>query len=180
MAGEKVLDGKHYIVEIDTDTPVTEVMGLSYRPVLCEVSSSFGISTEEIGISNGCSLGWANSLPGQSSWDMSGEWQAINPLTGEPDAVTMTEVAQLAAGKRRFWIRRRLADGRAGAEIHREGVVWIRNYQDTASAEDPFTFTAEFTGIREPVIRGGFVGILHDAHDVPITVDDNYIVVNKS
>lgn len=154
MAGEKVLDGKHYIVEIDTDTPVTGEKGLNYRPVLCEVSSNFTIGTEEIGISSGASVGWANSLPGQSTWDMSGEWQAIDPLTGEPDAVTMNEVAQLAAGKHRFWIRRRLADGRPGAEVYREGVVWIRGYTDTASAEDPFTFTAEFKGIREPVIRG--------------------------
>lgn len=177
MAGEKTLNGKDYIVEIDTDTPITAASGQNYRPVVCEVSSTFNISTENRAVSNACGSGWGNSVAGLSSWGMSGEWQAINPQTGDPDAASVNEMVNLAATKRTFWIRRKLIDGKTGTEILREGIVRIQNYEEVAGAEDPYTFSAEFVGVLAPRTAGGLVGILADTTGDPITIDDNFIIV---
>lgn len=177
MAGEKTINGKDYIMEIDTETPLSAAGGLAYRPMVCEVSSTFSITTEEQAVSNGCNGGWANSVPTTSAFSFSGEWQAINPQSGDPDAASMNEIALLAANKRQFWVRRKLVDGKTGVEIYREGRVWINQYEDTATTEDPFTFSADFVGKGEPIISGGLVGILYDSMGEPITKGDNLITV---
>ena len=68
-----VLNGKDYILEIDEVTAITAPRGsnASYKPILCEVSSTFGIATDEQSVSNKCGGGWANSNPGDSSFTFS-------------------------------------------------------------------------------------------------------------
>lgn len=179
MASEDILYGKDYLMEIDTDTPITAERGLAYRAIVCEVSSNFNIQTEEIEISNGCDIGWSASVPKLSGFSFSGEWQAINPLTAEPDVASMNEVIGLAASRQQFWARRKLVDGNTGVEVYREGRVWISRYEDTATSEDPFTFTADFVGVGKPITSAGYtyIGVLHDSQDNLITKDDNLIIV---
>lgn len=152
MAGEITLSGKDYILEIDTTTPITAARGAAYNPILCEVSSDFNIETDEQAITNKCNNGWGSSNPGNSTFSFSGEFQAIDPTTGDPDAASIDIVAGLAATKQKFWIRRVLKSGLTGTPIYREGVVWISSYTETAGTEDPFTFTADFNGVGEPVL----------------------------
>lgn len=152
MAGEIALSGKDYILYVDTTTPITAARGAVYVPILCEVSSDFNIETDEQTVSNKCNGGWSNSNPNTSSFSFSGEFQAIDPTTGDPSALSMNQVANLAATRQKFWLKRALKDDVTGVEIVREGVVWINSYTDTASAEDPFTFTADFTGVGEPLL----------------------------
>lgn len=152
MAGEITLSGKDYIIEIDTVTAITATRGAAYEPILCEVSSDFNIETDEQTVTNKCNDGWGSSNPNNSSFSFSGEFQAIDPSTGDPAAASMNTIAQLAASREKFWIRRVLKDGLTGTPIHREGVVWISSYTDTAGTEDPFTFTADFTGVGQPIL----------------------------
>lgn len=152
MAGEQTLSGKDYILQIDTVTAVTAAKGVTYRPILCEVSSDFNIETDEQTVSNKCNGGWTSSTPNNSSFSFSGEFQAINPTTGEPSAASMNTIAQLAASRKKFWLKRSVKDVATGVEIIREGVVWISSYTDTAGTEDPFTFTADFTGVGQPLL----------------------------
>lgn len=152
MAGEITLSGKDYIIEIDADTSITATRGAAYEPILCEVSSDFNIETDEQTVTNKCNDGWGSSNPNNSSFSFSGEFQAIDPSTGDPAAASMNTIAQLAASRQKFWIRRVLKSGLAGTPIHREGVVWISSYTDTAGTEDPFTFTADFTGVGQPIL----------------------------
>lgn len=180
MAGEQTLSGRDYILEIDITTPISEPKGLDYRPLLCEVVSSFGISTSDIAISNSCTGRWDTRIPNKSGFTFSGEWQAIDPSTGDPDAYTMNMIAYLAASRTMFWARRKLKGGAMGVEIYREGVVWINNYEDSAGADDPFTFTADFIGVGAPTLDGGYgvIGLLADSRKVPIvTGDDAFILV---
>lgn len=152
MAGEVTLSGKDYILEIDTVTAISAARGAAYNPILCEVSSDFNIETDEQSVSNKCNGGWSNSNPNISSFSFSGEFQAIDPDTADPSAVSMNQIANLAATRQKFWLRRSLQDPATGVQVVREGVVWISSYTDTASTEDPFTFTADFTGVGEPLL----------------------------
>lgn len=177
MAGEITLNGKDYIIEIDTETPITAASGAAYRPVVCEISSVFSIQTSELNVSSGDIWDWNESIPDKGAWAMAGEWQAINPTTGDPDAASLADIVDLAISKTKFWIRRKLKDGLTGAEIYREGVVWINNYEETATTEDPMTFSADFTGTGKPKATQSIIGVLTDYKEDPITVDDNYIIV---
>lgn len=148
-----VLNGKDYILEIDDTTSITSTRGSDYDPVLCEVSSDFGITTAEQAVSNKCNGGWANSNPGESSFSFSGEFQAIDPSSADPSAVSLAKMANLALTKKKFWLRRTLASGVVGGvPVVREGVVYISNYNETTNTDDPFTFTADFVGIGTPLI----------------------------
>lgn len=152
MAGEITLSGRDYLTEIDTTTPITAPRGLAYNPILCEVSSDFGIETDEQTVTNKCNGGWGSSNPGNSTFSFSGEYQAIDPESAEPSAVSMNTIANLAATKQKFWIRRVLGAGNEGTPIHREGVVYISSYSDSAGTEDPFTFTITTVGVGEPIL----------------------------
>lgn len=152
MAGELTLSGMNYVLHIDTTTPVSSARGAVYKPILCEVSSDFNIETDEQSVTNKCNAGWGNSNPNRSTFSFSGEFQAIDPTTGGPSPVSMNEIAALAASRQKFWLKRQLKTGAAGTVIVREGVVWISSYSDSASAEEPFTFTAEFTGVGQPIL----------------------------
>ena len=154
MAGEQTLPGMNYVLHIDQTTAVTAARGVAaqYKPILCEVSSDFNIETDEQTSVNKCNGGWANPAPNNSSFSFSGEFQAIDPLTGQPSPVSMNEIAALAASRKKFWLKRSIKDGATGAVVVREGVVWISSYSDTASAEEPFTFTVEFTGVGAPLL----------------------------
>lgn len=152
MAGEITLSGKDYITYVDTTTAITAPRGLAYEPILCEVSSDFGIETDEQTITNKCNGGWSNSNPGNSSFNFSGEYQAIDPATGDPSALSMNEIAILASTRQKFWIKRALKDEITGVVVHREGVVWINSYSDSSTSEDPFTFTVDFTGVGQPLL----------------------------
>lgn len=156
MAGEQVLNGRDYILEIDVDTPVDASRGQSYKPLVCEVASTFSINTSDIAISNSCTGAWESRIPNKSGFTFSGQWQAINPMSGDPDAYSMGKIVQLAHSRTLFWARRKLKTGAIGAEVYREGVVWINRYEDEASTEEPFVFSADFVGVGEPVIYAGY------------------------
>lgn len=180
MAGEQILNGRDYVLEIDIDTPIDADKGLAYRPIVCEVSSSFGISTTDIAISNSCTGRWSSRIPNKSEFSFSGEWQAINPLTGDPDAHSLNMVAFLAGSRRMFWARRKLKTGALGTEVYREGVVWINRFEDVAAAEEPFVFSADFIGLGAPNIDAGYdvIGLLADSRRAPVvTGSDEFIVV---
>lgn len=152
MAGEIVLSGRDYILQIDTETPIGAARGAAYQPILCEVSSDFNIETDEQTVTNKCNGGWGSSNPNNSTFSFSGEFQAIDPATGDPSAASMNEIAMLAASRQKFWLKRSLKDASTGVEVVREGLVWISSYSDSAAAEEPFTFTADFTGVGEPIL----------------------------
>lgn len=155
MAGESLLNGKDYVLQIDTVTPVTADSGTpaNYRTVACEVSHDFNIEKTTNQVSNKCGGGWNRSTFGNKNWGFSGEWQAVDPATGDPSAATLNEMASLAASDTEFWMRRGLFDPLSGKFLPvREGVVKYTNHAETSGTEDPFTFTGEFEGQGEPIL----------------------------
>ena len=155
MAGESILAGKDYVLQIDTETPVTSESGTpgSYRTIACEVSHDFNIEKTTNQVSNKCGGGWNRSTFGNKGWGFSGEWQAVDPSTAEPSAASLNEMAGLAASDTEFWARRGLFDPGSGKFLpEREGVVKYTNHTETSGTEDPFTFTGEFEGQGEPIL----------------------------
>lgn len=152
---EQLLNGKDYVLQIDTVTPVTAAAGTpaNYETLACEVNHEFGIEKETNQASNKCGGGWGRSTFGRKTWSFSGEWQAIDPNSAAPSQASLDVVAGLAANDQEFWVRRGLIDPSSGAFIpYREGVVKLTSYNESAGTDDPFTFTATFEGQDSPIL----------------------------
>lgn len=155
MAGESLLNGKDYVLQIDTTTPSTSSSGTdgNYHTIACEVSHDFSIEKETNQVSNKCGGGWNRSTFGNKSWTFSYEGQAVDPDTLDPSQVSLDEIAALAAADQEVWVRRARIDGNTGAYIpYREGLVKVTSFSETAGTTDPFTFTADFEGQGEPIL----------------------------
>lgn len=156
MAGESLLNGKDFVLQIDTVTPVTADAGTeaNYKTIACEVSHEFSIEKETTQVSNKCTRGWGSTTFGDKSWSMSYEGQAVDPETLEPSEVSLTEIAKLAAQDKEFWVRRAHIDGTTGEYVpYREGVVKAVSFNETSNTTDPLTFTVEFEGKGEPILE---------------------------
>lgn len=152
---EELLNGKDYVLQIDTVTATTANAGTpaSYETIACEVSHDFNIEKETNQASNKCGGGWARSTFGNKNWNFSGEWQAVDPTNGSPSSASLNVIAGLAAADQEFWVRRGLIDTTSGKFLpEREGVVKLTSYTETAGTDDPFTFSATFEGQGEPIL----------------------------
>lgn len=148
---QETLNGNEYIVFIDSTTAITAAQGAAYEALMCMVSNGFSISVDAQDVSNKCNDGFGNSSPGTGSWEMSGDGHAIDEATGEPSATSYQSIAQLALDKTKFWAKIAHVDG-VGGIIHREGVVWISSYEETAGTDEPYSFSFTFTGVGKPLL----------------------------
>lgn len=144
--------GTGYIIEIDTVTALTASRGTeaNYIPVSCLTSNGFTGSTAAQSTANKCDGGFETSLPGMSSWGMSGEGVATSLLESEEATrANFQSIALLWKEKKTFWARWSDALG----NFVREGKVWISAYDETAPNNEAYTFTATFTGTGEPLLE---------------------------
>lgn len=145
MAIEK-LNGNDYIVLIDTETSTTAETGADYSPVMCMSSNGFNGTTESIEVSDKCNDGFADSLPGNSSWEITGTGNAIDESL-EPSAESYQVLAELWKAKTIFWMKIANKPGDVtNAPIIREGIGYISSYSETADTDTPYTFDFTFTG----------------------------------
>lgn len=147
MAVEK-LNGNDYILLIDTTTPITSEAGAAYDPVMCMSSNGISITIEGIEVSDKCNDGWAGSLPGNGSWEITGTGNAIDE-TLEPSAASYQTLFELAVSKQRFWMKLANKPANTNTAIIREGIGYISSYSETADTDTPYTFDLTFTGIGE-------------------------------
>lgn len=148
MAVEK-LSGNDYIILIDTTTPITEPAGLAYDPVMCMSSNGISITIEGIDVSDKCNDGWAGSLPGNGSWEITGTGNAIDE-TLEPSAASYQTLFELAVAKTRFWMKMANKPANTNTPIIREGIGWLSAYSETADTDTPYAFDFTFTGVGIP------------------------------
>lgn len=147
----EVLNGKDYVIFIDTVTAISAATGTlaNYKAVMCEVSSSFSGTTDAQEVSNKCNGGFSNSNPGTKSWEFSGEAQAIDD-EANPSPISMNAIAELWKSGQKFWAKQAALDPSGNGMVFTEGVVWISSYERTAGNEDAFSFSYTFTGVGEP------------------------------
>lgn len=152
MANE--LNGKDYILQIDDITPTTASSGAdaNYKTIGCEVSHSETIEKTLNQTSNKCGGGWTNDTFGDKSWNLSGEYQAIDE-DADPSQESYTFMRNLAASDKRVWARRGLIDTGSGAFLPEiEGVVIVQNFNGTFNNNEPVTFSVEMPGQGEPIL----------------------------
>lgn len=149
-----LLSGKSYILWIDTETALTESSGsdANYRPIVCGISNGFGMDIESISTRNKDDGGYDQSEAGYLSWNFDMDGFAIGVKTSDRKA-NFQEIAELAKAKKAFWIKQEDVE----QTITREGKARITSYRETADLETPYSFTASFIGIGEPLISSNII-----------------------
>lgn len=143
------LIGTDYILEIDTETPVatnTRGTDADYRMIACLTTNGLEVAVASQDVTNKCSNGTTQSVPGLLSWSFSGDGQAVSlTLSEEATKANFQELLSLAVAKTTFFARMTNPTN----SLVREGLVYISAYNETAGNAEPYTFTATFTGSGE-------------------------------
>lgn len=150
---QETLSGKDYIVFFDTTTAITEPSGTAanYEPLMCMVTNGLSLNRDSIEITNKCNDGWGNSNPGNGSWEITGDGHAIDEA-GTPSATSYQTIAELALAGTKFWAKIADVDTTGESIIHREGVVWVSSYEETAGTDEPYSFSFTLTGVGQPLL----------------------------
>jgi len=139
--------GTTYALEVDDTTAVatnTRGTDANYKLLACLTSNGVEFTVAEQDTSNKCDGGNATSIPGLSSWTMSGDGQAVTLETGEATTrINYQKIIELATTKEIFFLR--LTD--PTNTVVREGKVFITSYSETAPNADAYTFTVSFKGV---------------------------------
>ena len=149
---QETLNGKDYIVFVDTTTATTADAGAAYEAVMCMVTNGFSMTRDSVEVSNKCNDGWGNSNPGTGSWEITGDGHAIDEA-GTPSQTSYQTLAELAKSGDKFWAKIADVDTTGTSIIHREGVVWISSYDETAGTDEPYSFSFTFQGVGEPLLE---------------------------
>lgn len=150
------LNGSAYILLIDTVTPLTSSRGTfsNYRPVACGISNGFNMDIEGISTRNKTDGGYDNSQSGYLSWGFDMDGFAIGLKNADKLLkANFNEIAELAKSKRIFFLKWEDAE----TSVTREGKVRISSYKETASLEEPYSFTVSFVGIGEPYLSENII-----------------------
>lgn len=141
------LDGNDYIVFIDTVTDPSQTVNTStnYRPVICMQTNGIGGTTDTIDVSDKCGNGYADPIPGGSSWEITGTGNAVDEAMN-PSKASYQELFTLWKNKEAFWMKIANKPDGNGTPIIREGVGMITSFTETADTDNPYTFDFTFTG----------------------------------
>lgn len=139
------LNGNDYIIFVDDTTPITSSAGAAYEPLMCMSSNGFSGTTDAIDIADKCNDGFADSTPGNSSWEITGTGNAIDE-TLESSAASYQKLFELWQAKKVFWMKLANKAGNTNTAIIREGIGYFSSYSETADTDTPYTFDFTFTG----------------------------------
>lgn len=149
MAHEVIL-GQTVILQIDTESPITDAAGdpAEYRTVACGVSKGVNMGSADVPTTSDCSEDYEESLTGTLNWSFDFDGQAVPDV--DADQANYDELFGLALAKTRFWAR--IID--PTNEIYREGVVRIPTFTEKGTRDQPYTFTANFKGTGSLLLSG--------------------------
>lgn len=152
MATEQFIDGVRELLYIDTVTPLTAdlddvIFPGNFELVGCLTSNGFSGTTGTIDTTSKCSGKFTTSLPGDISWSISAEGNAIDL----PDAASGVDISNNALFKlwksaTTFWAM--LTDVNTLAT--RYGLAYISAYDDSSPRAAAKTFSITLTGVGEP------------------------------
>lgn len=142
------MNGKDFLIYIDETTAITAALGTeaNYKLVASLKSNGFSGSINSIDTTTKDTEGWADSIPGDGSFEISGEGNAISIGAGVTDKVNFAKLSNLWLNKTSFWAKIANADD----GIVREGVVYISSWSESFNNNESFTFSATFTGRGKP------------------------------
>jgi TP901-1 family phage major tail protein len=144
MANRTYIDGKDvvlFIKRINATVPET-----TFNTIACLDSNDFSGSVEKKVVNNKCTGGWEDGIAGNGTWS----------ITGSGQAITDTEAAevnyQILAD---IWIKKEVVEikmANADGSYYRAGEALVTDFSETASTDEPLSFTITFNGLGLPVI----------------------------
>jgi len=148
MALQELNNGKNYLVYVDPVTAITAETppaadAATWKVLMCLSSNAFAMSVNGIDTTSKCTNGWADSIPGDGSWSITAEGQAVALETGDlTTKQSAEELFALAANKTSFWA----AIFDPEFNTYRVGVVFISSYNETFNNNAAYTFSITLTG----------------------------------
>lgn len=147
MAVEKFKNGKDYPVFIllNEDYPITnelppEPSNPAWKQMVCLSTNALSVTINGIDTTTKCTDGWADSIPGDGSWEVTADGNAVNP-DGD-DKVSADEIFDLATEKVSFWA----AIFDPLNETYRVGVAYFSSFSESFNNNEAYTFSATLTG----------------------------------
>lgn len=144
MAQRVYINGKDvvlFVKRINAVSPET-----TFKTIACLDSNDFSGSVEKKTINNKCTGGWEGGISGIGNWTISASGQAI--ATAEAAEVNYQSLVDIWIKKETVEIKMANADG----SYYRAGEALITDFSETASTDEPLSFSATFSGLGVPVV----------------------------
>lgn len=148
MAVQDIKNGKDYLVFIDTSTSITAEApptpnSANWRMLMCLNTNALNVTIDSIDTTTKCTGGWADSIPGDGSWEITADGAVVD--TDDNEEANANELLSLVNNKTSFWA----AIFDPTRETYRMGVVFISSYGETYDNNAMYGFSLTLTG------RGG-------------------------
>lgn len=147
MAVQNIKNGKDYIVYIDKVTAITGAPPLptstDFIPLMCLSSNALNVTINGIDTTSKCTNGWADSIPGDGSWEITADGQAISVAVLDEDIkASADQLFDLATNKTSFWA----AIFDPAKSTFRVGVAFISSFAENFNNNESYTFSITLTG----------------------------------
>lgn len=149
------LNGREYVLFVDTTTPVTTAITAvtpdNFKMIMCLTSNGFELTTSPIDSTSKCDGGFASSEAGVTGWSMSADG-LITILTApdSTDGFDENQLFELAKSKASAWFAIMSVTSLGASPRIRYGVGRIDSLSETDPDNETSTFTVSITGIGEP------------------------------
>lgn len=147
MAVRDIKNGKEYLVYIDETTPITAeapaaLTSANWKAMVCLASNALNVTVNGIDATSKCTDGWADSIPGDGSWEITSEGQAVALADNQTIEVSAEQLIEIAADKQPVWA----AIFNPAKNTVRAGVVFISSLSENFSNNAIYGFTLTLTG----------------------------------
>ena len=147
MAVRNIKNGKDYPVFILENAyyPVTgatppEATDPNWKLMVCLSTNALKVTINGIDTTTKCTDGWADSIPGDGSWEITADGAAVDPASLEE--VSADEIFDLATGKTAFWA----AIFDPTMSTYRVGVAFFSSFSENFNNNEKYGFSVTLTG----------------------------------
>lgn len=151
MAVSRASNGRLFALYINTDAATSANVpplsgSSSWRMLACLSSNGVSVSIEGVETTSRLTAGWYSALPGNGSWVMNGEAQAV-ALTADEliNRQSVNELFKLCKNKTVFWA----AIFDVADSTYRVGVAYISNLSESMPNAGLYTGSVSLQGVSE-------------------------------
>lgn len=145
---QELNNGKNYLVYIDPVTAITNATppakdATTWKMLMCLSSNALSMTVNGIDTTSKCTNGWADSIPGDGSWNITADGQAVSLETGDlTTKQSNDEIFAIMKNKQSVWA----AIFDPAKDYYRVGVVFFSQLTETQNNNAAFTFSITMTG----------------------------------
>ena len=148
MALQELNNGKNYLVYIDPVTAITNATppakdAATWKMLMCLSSNALSMTVAGIDVTSKCTDGWVDSIPGDGSWSITADGQAVSLEAGDlATKQSNDEIFAIMQNKQSVWA----AIFDTDTDYYRVGVIFFSQLTETQGNNAAFTFSATLTG----------------------------------